>query len=93
MEGPRNVIADTFSRLSRNDVSSPLVGEKAANAVNDSESNNYESSHSLLIDDKDTMNCLMDLICLSSRKQKDERPTKQRKCFEKISNDRNKSAL
>ena len=28
IEGPRNVIADTFSRLSRNDVSSPLVGEE-----------------------------------------------------------------
>jgi hypothetical protein len=29
IEGPRNVIADTFSRLSRNDVSSPLVGEES----------------------------------------------------------------
>jgi hypothetical protein len=36
VEGPQNVIADTFSRLSRNDVSSPLVGKKAANVVSNS---------------------------------------------------------
>ncbi len=30
IEGPRNVIADTFSRLSCKDVSSTLVGKKAA---------------------------------------------------------------
>jgi hypothetical protein len=30
IEGPHNVIADTFSRLSRKDVPSTLVGKKAA---------------------------------------------------------------
>ena len=40
VEGPLNVIADTFLRLSRNDVSSPLVGKKAANVVSTSESDN-----------------------------------------------------
>jgi hypothetical protein len=93
VEGPRNVIADTFSRLLCNDVSSPLVGKKAANVVSNSDINNYELSHSLVMDDKDIMDCLINLTCLSSRKQKDKRPTKHRKCFEKISNDRNKSAL
>jgi hypothetical protein len=29
VKGPRNVIADTFSRLSHSNVSSPLVGKKA----------------------------------------------------------------
>jgi hypothetical protein len=37
IEGPRNVIADTFSRLLRKDVSSTLVGKKATHAVSDSE--------------------------------------------------------
>jgi hypothetical protein len=37
IEGPRNVIADTFSRLSRNDVPSTLVGKNAAHSVSDSE--------------------------------------------------------
>ena len=35
IEGPRNVIADTFSRLSRKDVPSTLVGKKAAHSVSD----------------------------------------------------------
>jgi hypothetical protein len=33
VEGPCNVIADTFSRLLRSNVSSTLVGKKAANVV------------------------------------------------------------
>ncbi len=37
IEGPRNVIADTFSRLLRKDVPSTLVGKKAAHIVSDSE--------------------------------------------------------
>jgi hypothetical protein len=36
VEGPRNVIADTFSRLLRSSVSSPLVGKKAANVFSNS---------------------------------------------------------
>jgi hypothetical protein len=55
-EGPHNVIADTFSRHLCSNVSSPLVGKKAANVFSNSESNNrIESSHSLLMDDRDIM--------------------------------------
>jgi hypothetical protein len=45
VEGPRNVIADTLSRLLCSNMSSPLVGKKAANVVSDSESNKTEMSH------------------------------------------------
>jgi hypothetical protein len=73
VEGPRNVIADTFSRLLCSYVSSPLVGKKAANVVSNSESNNRnESSHSVLMDDRDIVDCLMNLPCLPSRKKKDK---------------------
>jgi hypothetical protein len=37
IEGPHNVIAGIFSRLSRKDVPSTLVGKKAAHVVSDSE--------------------------------------------------------
>jgi hypothetical protein len=37
IEGPRNVIADTFSRLLRKDVPSTLVENKAAHVVSNSE--------------------------------------------------------
>jgi hypothetical protein len=64
VEGPHNVIAYTFSRLSRSYVSSPLVGKKATNVVSNSESNNRnESSHSLLMDDRDIVDCLMNPSC------------------------------
>jgi hypothetical protein len=77
VEGPRNVIADTFSRLLRSNVSSPLVGKKAANVVSDSKSDNRnESSHSLLMDDRDITDCLMNLPCFPPRKKKEGRPTK-----------------
>jgi hypothetical protein len=94
VEGQRNVIANTFSRLLHSDVSSPLVGKTAANAVSNSESNNRnESSHSLLMDDRDITDCLMDLPCLPSRKKKEGRPTKCRKCSETILDEQNKSRL
>jgi hypothetical protein len=54
VEGPLNVIADTFSWLLCSDVSSPLVGKKAAYVDSNSESGNRnESLHSLLMDDRD----------------------------------------
>ncbi len=82
VEGPRNVITDTFSRLPHSYVSSPLVGKKAANVVRDSESNNrYESSHSLLMDDRDRFDCLMNLSCFSPRKKKDKETNKMQKVF------------
>ncbi len=54
VDGPCNVITDTFSRLLHSYVSSPLVGKKAANVVSNSESNSRnESSHSSLMDDRE----------------------------------------
>jgi hypothetical protein len=54
VEGPRNVIADTFSRLLDSYTSSFLVQKIAAHVVSNSESNNSnESLHSLLMDDSD----------------------------------------
>jgi hypothetical protein len=49
IEGPYNVIADTFSRLLRKDVPSALVGKNAAHVNSNSE---LESLYSSLIDDK-----------------------------------------
>ncbi len=81
MEGPHNVTADTFSRLSRSYLGSPSVGKKATNVVSGSESNNRnESLQSLLMDDRDIVDCLMNLPCLPCRKKKDRRPIKHRKC-------------
>jgi hypothetical protein len=65
-------------------VSSPLVGKKAANVVSNSESNNRnESSHSLLMNDGDIVDCLMKPSCLPSRKKKDRRAMKHRKYKDK----------
>jgi hypothetical protein len=94
VEGPRNVIADTFSRLSRSNVSSPLVGKKATYVDSSSESGNRnESPHSLLMDDRDITDCLMNLPCIPSRKKKEGRPTKCRKCSETILDEQNKPKL
>jgi hypothetical protein len=80
VEGPRNVIVDTFSRLLHSDVSSPLAGKKAANVLSNSESGNRnESSHSSLMDDRDITDCLMNLPCFPSRRKKKGRPTNCRK--------------
>jgi hypothetical protein len=86
VEGPHDVIANTFSRLLCSNVSSPLVGKKVANVVSILESNNRnESSHSLLMDDRDIIDCLLNLPCLSSRKKKEKRPKNCRKCSAVIS--------
>jgi hypothetical protein len=86
VEGPRNVIVDTFSRLLHSNISSPLVGKTAPNVVSNSKSDNRnETSHSLLLDDRDITDCLMNLPCFPSRKKKEGRPTKHRKCSEKMS--------
>ena len=72
MEEPLNVIADIFSssRLLHNDVSSPLVGKKAANVVSNSESDNeYDSLYSSLLDDREIFDCLLNLPCISSNKK------------------------
>jgi hypothetical protein len=94
MEGPHNVIADTFSRLSRSDVSSPLVGKIAANVISSSEcGSRNESSHSLLMDNRDITDCLMNLPCFPPRKKKEGRPTKCRKCSETILDEQDKPKL
>jgi hypothetical protein len=93
VEGPHIVFTDTFSRLSHSNVSSPLVGKKAANVVNNSQSNNRnESSHSLLMDVRDIIDCLMNLPCLYSRKKKEKVTNKMQKVFE-MTLDENKSLL
>ncbi len=55
VEGPLNVIANTFSRLSRtdNDVSSSLVGNEAAANISGSKCN---TKHFSLIEEKATAN-------------------------------------
>ncbi len=72
MEGPHNIIADVFSRLSHNDESSPLGGNKAAYVISNSESDNdNESLYSSIMDNKEILNCLLSLPCIySNRKQK-----------------------
>ena len=80
VEGPCNVIADTFSRLSRNDESSPLVGKKAANVVSNSESDNeYDSLYSSLLDDREILDCLLNLPCISSNKKRKRKDDKKGK--------------
>jgi len=79
VEGPLNVIADTLSRLSCNDIdidSSALVGKKAASVVSDSES---IERHSSLIDDREILECLLNLPCLHLKKKESKRPKKRRK--------------
>jgi hypothetical protein len=63
VEGPRNVIADTFSRLSRQDDTAALVGKKAT--TEDSELATYS-----LFDDKEIFDCLVKIPCLNCRKKK-----------------------
>jgi hypothetical protein len=82
VEDPHNVIADSFSRLLHSYVSSPSVGKKAANVVSNLESNNRnESSHSLLMDNRNIIDCLLNLSSLSSRKKKEKETNKMQKLF------------
>jgi hypothetical protein len=76
IEGPHNVIADTFSRLSCKDVPSTLVGKKAAHIVSDSE---LESLYSSLIDDEEILQCFLNLPCYLLNNEKEERQKKCRK--------------
>ena len=62
VEGPRNVIADTFSRLLCQDDTSALVGKKAI--TDDSELASYS-----LFEDKEILDCLVKLPCLDSCKK------------------------
>ena len=73
IEGPCNVIADTFSRLLRKDVPSTLVGKKAAQVVSNSE---LESLYSSLIDNEEILQCFLNLPCCFINKEKEKRPKK-----------------
>jgi hypothetical protein len=77
IEGPQNFIADTFSRLLRKDMPSALMGKKAAHVVSDSE---LESLYSSLIENKEILQCFLNLPCCSFNKEKEKRPKKCRKC-------------
>jgi len=86
VEEPLNVIADTFSRLSHNDIdidSLALVGKKAASVVSNSES---MAGYSSLIDDREILECLLNLLecllnltCLHLKKKESKRPKIRRK--------------
>ena len=80
VDTPRNVVADTFSRLSRKDVPSALAGKKVTHIVSNSESNNeIESLGSSLTDDKKILEYLLNLPCLACNKNRKKRHTKGRK--------------
>jgi hypothetical protein len=85
VEGPHNVIADTFSRLSRTDdnVSSALVGKKVTPDVCDS---NCDTEYFSLIDNQEIFETFLNLSCLPSNNVEASRPTKQRKTQNSIDN-------
>ncbi len=76
IEGPRNVIADTFSKLLRKDAPSTLVGKKATHIVSDSE---LKSLYLSLIDYEEILQCFLNLPCCLFNNEKEERPKKCRK--------------
>ena len=71
MEGPFNVTADTFSRLSRLDDTSALVGKKAI--TEDSNSASYS-----IYDDDKIFNCLVHLPCLTNLKKRKSKLKRKR---------------
>ncbi len=71
VEGPRDVIVNTFSRLSHQDDTSALVGKKAITE------DSALASHSLF-DDKEIFECLVKLPCLISRKKRKQQKSEKR---------------
>ncbi len=69
--GPLNVIADSFSRLSRLDNTSALVGKKAI--TEDSDSASYSIN-----DDNEIFNCLVHLPCLTNLKRRKSKLKKRK---------------
>jgi hypothetical protein len=63
VEGPHNVIADTFSWLLRSNLSAPVVRNKAANVVSNSESNNRNESSYPEWYSRKTINDVEDILC------------------------------
>jgi hypothetical protein len=78
IEGPRHVIADTFSRLLHNDVPSTLVGKKAAHVASDSE---LESLYLSLIDNKELLQCFLNLLCCLLNNKKEEKTKETQEIF------------
>ncbi len=72
-----NVIVDKSSRLSCKDVPSTLVGKKVTHVGSDSE---LESLYSSLIEDKEILQCFLNLPCCFLNKEKEKRPKKHRTC-------------
>ena len=72
MEGPLNVIADTFSCLSRLDDTSALVGKKAI--TEDSDLTSYS-----IYDDNKIFNCLLHLPCLTNLKKRKSKLKKRKR--------------
>ncbi len=72
MEGPRNVIAYTFSRLLCLDDKSALVGKKAI--TEDSELASYS-----LFEDKEIFDCLVHLPCLTNLKKRKSKLKKRKR--------------
>jgi hypothetical protein len=71
VEGPHNVIADTFSHLLHQDDTSAVVGKKAI--TEDSELVYYSSA-----DDRKIFDCLINLPCLSSEKKQKQQKSRKR---------------
>ncbi len=67
IQGPRNVIVDTFSRLSHRDVPSALVGRNATYVFSDSD---LESLFSSLIDDEEILQYFLNLPCCFQEREK-----------------------
>ncbi len=56
------------------------MGKKAANVVSNSESDNeYDSLYLSLLDDKEILDCLLNLPCFSSNKKRKRKDNKQKK--------------
>jgi hypothetical protein len=60
------------------------VGKKAANVVSNSESDNeYDSLYSSLLDDREILDCLLNLPCISSNKKRKRIEDKQKNRLQK----------
>jgi hypothetical protein len=71
VEGPCNIIADTFLHLSRQDDMSAIVGKKAI--TEDGELVYYSSA-----DDREIFVCLLNLLCLSLNKKQKQQKSRKR---------------
>ena len=76
IEGPTNVIADTFSRLARrDDVSSASAGKKVT--ADDVSNLHCETVYYSLSDDPELLESFLALPCMSANRQKNKREKKK----------------